>query len=192
MTDMFSEKYWNGKWSEVISKLPNGGKYFFNHRQHGYNIIKSAVARNSSVFDYACGLAIIDAQLRKEKACRVNGCDLSSIAVEYAKKETGGDFRKGSEIFGGPYDYILAIYFLEHITNPASWCAKALKHGKRIIAALPNNFKRAGEHTKMAWTSWKSFYEIFSEFKIERIDEGKYPTTGLHDAFKHPILEIRN
>lgn len=188
--DMFSEKYWNGKWSEVISKLPNGGDYFFNHRQHGYNIIKANIPDGSRVFDFACGLGIIDEQLHREKGCIVSGCDLSSVAAVHVKKKTGGDFRKGSEVFGGPYDVILAIYFLEHIDDPAQWCEDTLGHADFILAALPNNFRRAGEHTKMAWTSWDSFFKIFGDFKLERLDQGKYPVTGLQEAFKHPIVRI--
>lgn len=189
MTDRFSEAYWNQKWTGIISKLPDGGDYFFNHRQYGYDIIKASILDGSRVFDFACGLGIIDRQLREEKKCRVSGCDLSSVAVAHARKITTGDFRKGSTIFGGPYDAILAIQFLEHIDDPVEWCRRALGFGYQILAELPNNFRRTGEHTKMAWTSWENFFELFKEFLIDRLDLDMYPE-NLQGAFKHPVVRI--
>ncbi len=187
--DVFGDPYWNEKWARIISKLPTGGDYHYDLRQPGYNIIKAHIPVGSKVFDFACGLGIIDRQLREEKNCQVNGCDFSAIAVGFAKEITGGDFRVGSSFFGGPYDVVLAIQFLEHIDDPDGWVREALGVAVQVIVQLPNNFKREGEHTKMLWTSEKDFIKLFKGLRVKRLDTGKYPD-GLPSAFKHPTWRI--
>jgi hypothetical protein len=39
----------------------------------------------------------------------------------------------------------------------------------------------------MKWSNWKTFYNLFKEFKIKRIDEGKYPS-NLIGAYRNPIF----
>lgn len=185
----YDSKYYDEKWIPIIKQMPKGGDYRFDLREHGYKIITDMIPNGSNVFDYACGLCYIGKML-KEKGCSVSGCDFSQIAIDYAKSQLGGNFYIGDEI-KGKYDFITAIYFLEHIKDPVSFVNMALFHADTLICALPNNFKKTGEHIDMAWDSQESFDKLFSEFDVKRIDEGKYPSI-LIGAFKHPIWVFKS
>ena len=185
-----NNEFYNDKWTKIINLLPNGGQYRFDIRQHCYNIIKDHIDEKSKIFDYACGLGLIDLQLELQKNCKVYGCDFSDVAIDYinSKIKSKNHFKVTDELFGEKYDYILAIYFLEHIKDPVEWCKEALKAGKKIIAVIPANFNRNGEHVNMQWKDWDSFNELFKGFKMERLDVDKY--SNISTGFQHPIFEI--
>lgn len=186
--NQITDEYFDNKWKAIIPKMPQGGEYLFNLRQHGYDIVKDAISKNSKVFDYACGLGVIDKQLVKEKQCKVSGCDFSKVAIDYCNSNIEGNFKLTDEIFGDNYDYILAIYFLEHIKNPVEWLKECFKKTGKVICVLPNNFRRNGEHIYMQWGNWVEFNNLFKEFKVTRLDnESNYPSQ-LSRAFKHPIF----
>ncbi len=182
--------HYNTKWERIIPQLPDGGDYRFDMRQYGHDIIKDAIPNGSKVFDFACGLGIIGKQLEDEKQCRVNGNDFSDVAISYVQMKCKGDYRKGSEIFGGNYDVIIAIQFLEHIDDPVKWLNDCFKHAPRVICAIPNNFRKIGEHTDMQWNNWESFEHLFNGFIFKRLDLGKYPQ-NISKAYHHPILEFK-
>jgi hypothetical protein len=191
--------YYDRKWIETIKGMPVGGQYRFDIRKHGYKLACDAIPEGSKVFDYACGLGVID-QMLIEKDCVVSGCDFSPVAVDYCKKETGGDFRVTGEIFG-KHDVVIAAYFLEHIKDAWEWVEMALEHAPRVICHLPRNFSHHGEHIDMSWSSWPDFIEKFKQFDFIRLDthdekqidtmndnDIKYPKIG---QFAHPIIEFR-
>jgi hypothetical protein len=178
-------EFYNDKWARVIRALPTGGQYRFDLRQHGYNQIVDAIPAGSRVFDYACGLGIIDKNL-EDKGCKVSGCDFSSVAIDYVNSQCTGTYRVTDEIFGGPYDYIIAIYVLEHLKDPISWVKGCLQKADTVICAIPRDFRHAGEHVDMAWNNWEHFYELFSGFNVEKID--KYGKNM--GAFNHPIIKF--
>lgn len=193
-SDQLSAAHYDRKWREIIAQMPQGGDYCFYMRQYGYDIIKAEIDKCGMVFDYACGLGILTHQIQQELECLCYGCDISEVAAKYARELLGskqsvhvGAHFKGCPILGKKYDYIIATYFIEHIPDPAAWVREALTFGKRVIASIPNNFKRAGEHSLMAWNDWPSFYAIFSEFAVRRIDEGKYHP-WLPAAYHHPTF----
>jgi SAM-dependent methyltransferase len=183
----YNAQYFDRKWESVIRLLPVGGSYRFDLRQYAYDIIKKEIKSGSRVFDYACGLGVIDIQLAKEKNCKVSGCDYSQVAVDYVKKKSRGEFRKTDKVFGDKYDYILAIYFLEHIKNPVEWLNDCFKNTNKAICVIPNDFRQYGEHIDMQWKDWDSFDKLFKGFKVTRLDTGRYPK-GLCRAFNHPIF----
>ncbi len=188
--DWTSSEYFDSKWSEVIPHMPNGGVYRFNLRRHGYNIIRDYIKKDSIVFDFACGLSVMDDILVKEKGCVCFGCDISKVAVQYSHKNINMRVKQTDQIFGDGYDYILALYFLEHIPDPVQWLKESFKRGKEIICMVPNNFNRRDEHKLMQWGNWKEFYELFKDFETERIDIDKYPK-DLKEAFRHPIVTFK-
>jgi len=146
------------------------------------------IPSGSRVFDFACGLAIIDHQLKMRKGCIVSGCDTSDVAINYIKgKMPDADFRVSSEIFGGFYDFVLALHILEHFEKPVEWVRSAFKKSNSIIVIIPSSFSKAGEHKNMQWSNLKEFEELFAEFNIKRVDIGKYPSE-LHPAFKPPVF----
>jgi hypothetical protein len=184
----YNSDYFDTKWMQVIKQLPTGGNYRFDLRKYGYDIIKDYIKSKSSVFDFACGLGIIDIQLEKDKNCKVSGCDYSQVAIDYVNKNTkNGTFKCTDDIFGEKYDYVIAVYYLEHIKNPVEWLDKMFKHTKKVICALPNNFHRHGEHIDMQWGSWDEFDKLFKDYEVKRLDIEKYPDR-LVGAFKHPIF----
>jgi len=191
--------YYDSKWIKTIKGMPTGGEYRFDIRKHGYKLACDAIPDGSKVFDYACGLGVID-QMLIEKDCEVSGNDFSPVAVEYCKKETGGDFRVTPDIWG-TYDVVIAAYFLEHIVDPDQWVEMALKHAPRVICHLPRNFSHHGEHIDMGWKSWPDFKLVFKDYDFIRLDthdeknidtmadvDIKYPKIG---QFAHPIIEFR-
>lgn len=185
---MYSADHYDAFWKAIIKALPKGGSYRFDMRDEGYNIIKDTIPEGSKVFDYACGLGIISIKLSKEKDCSVYGCDWSAVAVEYVNMNiTKGEFRHTDEIFGGKYDYIIVSHFLEHLEKPVEFLSEVFKHTDKAIISLPNNFRHVGEHVNMQWSNWAEFNNLFSDYDIERIDEGKY-TSKTQSAWQHPIF----
>ena len=183
----YTDDYYNKFWEGIIKLLPKGGSYRFDYRQAGFDIIKDVIPNGSKVFDYACGLGHIGIQLAKEKACKVSGCDWSSVAVDYVNKQVGSDTYKVTDKIEGKYDYIIASQYLEHLKDPKSFVKECLAKTKHLIVAIPNNFRRTGEHIDMAWTSWAEFNDMFQEWELERID--KYTSTP--QAWQHPIFIIK-
>jgi 2-polyprenyl-3-methyl-5-hydroxy-6-metoxy-1,4-benzoquinol methylase len=181
-----SPEYYDDKWAKVAKAMPKGGDYRFDQRRNGYKIICDYIGENKRVFDFACGLGVIGGMLG-EQGCQVNGCDYSQFAVNYAVKHYGGDFRCSDKIWGDSYDYIIACYFLEHIKDPVGWLREMLKHGKKVICSIPNDFRRHGEHSDMAWKDWETFYELFSPFDVVRIDEDKWESSTQR-AWRHPTF----
>jgi len=186
---LYDDKYFDAKWNKIIPFLPKGGDYRYDLRSYGYQIIIDHIGPNKRVFDFACGLSIIGTKLARN-GCFVSGCDISPVAVQWCKEKVSSDYRIGEDVFGGPYDYVVATYFLEHIPDPVFWIKKALRVAPAIICSLPNNFSRTGEHSLMAWNSWETFNKLFNCFEVERIDDGKYPPK-LCGAYKHPTIEFR-
>jgi len=197
MNNETTVEYFNHKWTQIINKLPVGGQYRYDLRQYAYDIVKDNIKDNSVIFDYACGLGTIDLQLKQEKDCKVYGCDYSSVAIDYInKKLKTNNFKVTDKVFksGKKYDVLLAVYFLEHIINPAEKVKEFLTYSKKVIAVIPNDFNRHGEHINMAWNSWDTFYNIFNDFRVKRLDiidkKSKYPD-NLTRAFKHPVVEFK-
>ena len=183
-----SPEYYDGKWQDVIKQMPRGGEYRFDQRKNGYNIIASHIGKNQRVFDYACGLGVIDKML-EDQGCFVAGCDYSKVAVDYVNKHVTGDFKTGDKIWG-EHDYIIACYFLEHITNPVEWLTECLKHAPSVICSIPNNFNKTGEHSDMQWECWDDFNELFKEFTVTRLDYDKWER-GTNRAWQHPTFEFK-
>jgi hypothetical protein len=185
--DFTSVEYFNKKWLKVIQGMPSGGDYAFQYRKYGYEIIANFIKQGSKVFDFAAGLGVFSQLIKEKRDCIVAGNDFSNVAMDYAKEITGGDFRTTGEIFGGPYDYVVANYFLEHIADPCKWLDDCFNFAPYVICSIPNNFRKVGEHVDMQWSNWEEFAKVFKKYKWYRIDEGQY-YTQLHHAYKHPIL----
>lgn len=162
-------EYFDSKWRKIISKTPQGGEYHFYMRQYGYDLIKKEIPNNSVVYDYACGLGVIDKQLIEGKKCVCDGCDFSKIARKYA---TEGGMRRviKSGFLQCPdkdkYDYIFAIYFIEHISTPVEWLTEALRYGRKVVITIPNDFIKKGEYINMQWNSWETFFALFKDFNL--------------------------
>ena len=187
MKENYNAEYFDKKWIKVITNMPEGGDYRYDLRQHGYDAIKNLIPDGSSVFDFACGLGVIDIQLAKEKNCKVAGCDWSKVAIDWTNGKVKGDFRQTGYIFGNKYDFIIAVYFLEHIDNPVEWLDNCFAHTDTVICALPNNFRKCGEHSLMQWESWSEFKHIFCKYDIEILKDNDIYPSGLVGAYKHPL-----
>ena len=181
-------EYWNTKWARIVKQLPTGGEYKYDLRQYQYDVVMDNIPSGSRVFDFACGLGIIDYQLKMRKGCIVSGCDTSDVEINYMKgKMPDTDFRVASEIFGDFYDFILALHILEHFEKPVEWLENAFKFTNTVIVVIPSSFSKAGEHKNMQWSNLKEFENLFVDFKIKRVDIDKYPVK-LHPAFKPPVF----
>ncbi len=172
--ERYGEAWWDNYW-----KKP----YNLRKRQPSYDNVKRLIPPKSSVFDFACGLATISLQLKREKGCKIGGCDLSS---EVIKQIDLPGFYVGDSI-KGHYDYLIVSHFLEHITNPAEFIEYCKQHTKNVIIVIPSNFRRTKEHQVMQWRSLAEFEALIPD--AERI-ETDYPP-GLQDAFKCPIYIVR-
>jgi len=181
--------HYDKKWLDIIALMPKGGAYAFDKRQAGYDIIKGIIPYGSTIFDYACGLGIIDIQLEREKNCTCHGCDFSPVAIEYVKDKCkcADNWRVSENFWGYDYDAVIGVYILEHLEKPVEWIKTALILAPSVIVAIPNNFNKRGEHINMAWKSWDGFRELFKDFKFRRVDkyDKKVPI-----PYRHPILEF--
>lgn len=175
----FNKDWWNGFW------LRHGSQDGYNllRRQYSYNVAKSLIPVESSVFDYACGLATISLQLEKEKHCKIAGCDISLEVIKKVNKKT---FYVGDTITGY-YDYIIISHFLEHITNPEECVEHCKEHGKNIVIIIPNNFRKAKEHCLMKWSSFEEFEALIKG--AQRV-KTNYPD-ALENDFKAPVYLIK-
>jgi hypothetical protein len=176
-------EHYNKKWERIIAKMPNGGEYNFHLRKYGYQCIVDYIGTGKKVFDYASGVAVLS-QMVKEAGNTVTGCDTSDVAIKWCKDNISKDFYVGEKI-EGKYDYIIASQFIEHLKDPIEWINSALTHCNELVIAIPNNFRKSGEHIDMAWRNWDEFYNLFNRFKPRRIDN--YPS-DLSNAFQHPIF----
>jgi 2-polyprenyl-3-methyl-5-hydroxy-6-metoxy-1,4-benzoquinol methylase len=186
--DQCSVEHYNQKWEECIKRLPTGGSYAFQYRQYGHDVVKSLIPDGSRVFDYACGLGIIDIQLEREKNCIVAGCDFSDVAIKFVQSQVVNPhaFTVGDQFHGDEYDFILAIQFLEHIKHAREWVEECLVRAPKLICVLPNNYLRHGEHIDMAWGSFEEFEALFKGITHTWV-KTNYPS-HLHSAWRHPIV----
>ena len=82
----YDANYYDKKWQRVISGMPNGHDYRFDLRSYGYNLIIDQIKPDSKVFDYACGLSVLGKMIKDKTRSKVNGCDFSKVAVDYAAR----------------------------------------------------------------------------------------------------------
>lgn len=185
MSDHNAE-YYDQKWRQVLAQMPTGGEYRFDLRAAGYKIISDHIGHGKRVFDFACGVSILGDFLRTN-GCSVDGCDWSPVAITYAKR-AGGKWIVGNTV-EGEYDFIVATYFLEHIPFPEEWLNKMFKHAPKVICSIPNNFRKVGEHSEMAWKDWEEFHLKFGKYGLERLDVLKYDSR-IPAAWQHPTFEF--
>lgn len=185
----YDNTYYDTVWANVIKLLPVGGPIRFDMRQYIYSEVMKHVPEGSKVFDYACGLGLIDIRLEKEKGCKCYGCDFSAVAVEYVNMNIKrGEFRHTSELFGDWYDVILGIAYMEHTNQPRKWVDAMLEHTNKLIVTIPNNYRQQGEHYLMQWSNWGEFVSILRGLKWKRVDN--YQDKNHHQAWKSPIIII--
>jgi 2-polyprenyl-3-methyl-5-hydroxy-6-metoxy-1,4-benzoquinol methylase len=182
-----TEDMFDDKWTSIISKLPTGGDYRFDQRKCSYNIIADYIGTGKNVFDYACGLSVLG-RIIKSRGNRVCGCDFSKVAIDYAKRTVSEGFYQSDQIYG-QHDYIVASQFIEHIDNPVQWINEAFQNTEKLIVSIPNNFHVVGEHHLMQWNSWESFYKLFKDFDMIRVDTPEM-YSSIHPAWAAPIFEV--
>jgi 2-polyprenyl-3-methyl-5-hydroxy-6-metoxy-1,4-benzoquinol methylase len=106
-------------------------------------ITKASVAGNN-VLEVGCNTGFILSGLKK-LGYRVTGTDLSTTALEYAKKYYGldsiylSDFPPEHE--SGSFDVLIASHIIEHVLDPRAFvdqCSRFLKPGGICIIRTPN------------------------------------------------------
>ncbi len=172
----FNKGWWDTFWSQPVEQ------WKLDVRQPNYDIVKGLIPTGSSVFDYACGLAIITLQLEREKGCRIAGCDFSRTIIDKIDKES---FYVGDTIHG-EYDYLIISHFLEHVSNPVEVIEHCKQHARRVIIVIPNIFSKSDTRKLMSWGNLEEFQQMFRG--AERV-EAEYPN-DLPDKYKFPIYMI--
>jgi len=86
-----------------------------------------------------------EARKLKEAGFEVTICDISPLAIQFAKKENFKAFECdiAKNPPGGEYDYIFALEVLEHLVNPLAAIRNlivALKDSGTMVISLPNEF----------------------------------------------------
>lgn len=101
------------------------------------------IDKNSLVLDIACGDSPLLLTLKKEKNCRVEGFDISSLIIKEQNKVgvsalvvdiSSDDFELDKN-----YDFIILSEVLEHLVFPEKLLAKLKGHAKYLIISFPNS-----------------------------------------------------
>lgn len=150
----------NDKKNKLLN-INNINKYYdnsfhvdLNDNNESHAIIVNNIKDKSVVLDVGCAQGLIGEALKKYKNCEVDGIELDSKAIEYAKKannynklysfditdvsnkEYKSFFKKNKK-----YDYILFPDVLEHLLYPIEVLfefGKLLKDDGNMIISLPN------------------------------------------------------
>jgi len=143
-----SGKFWDGFYSEnEESSLAARRQIYYEH------VDRYLEDGKHSLLDIGCGFGNGLAYIQSQKHdYNLNGCDLSSIAIEKAQKYHRDinffvfDIYKDS--LNKLYDYILIIETLEHIEKPYKQIDKILKFCNRLIISMPymSTLKKDPEH----------------------------------------------
>ncbi len=167
--------------NEIISKknplgyLANKEAVYFSIRE----ILENNVAKEAQILEVGSGLGYLTYAIR-ERGFNIVGLDISSDAVEQAKKKFG-DYFICEDIFQyvknneGRFDTIILTEVIEHISNPTGFCdtlLKLLKNGGQLIITTPNKSSFSSEEiwetelppVHLTWFSETSF-KILAEQK---------------------------
>lgn len=110
-------------------------------------VVPKHVPMHSYVLDYGCGWGTFSEILHEERACRVDGIDVSSNAIALAKDFIGE--RQGLSfsttpiqgIESGSYDVVVSTEVIEHTHNPGVYlreCNRVLRPEGYLVISLPN------------------------------------------------------
>jgi len=103
------------------------------------------VITGEKILDIGCGSGILVGKLSKAGYI-AHGVDWSQPAIEYAKRNTVGEYTVADINYGmtdikGKYDMVVASHILEHIENPDMFfkeIRRVLKPYGYIVVAVPN------------------------------------------------------
>ncbi len=120
--------------------------------------VRNILTAHSVILDIGCGNGSFLAQIRREFGCAIHGVDISTAAVEVAKKQFGLDIFCG-QITDSPYssdtfDMITAWSCIEHVPDPMEVARKAwslCKPGGWFILKTPNSAGLAAILFKDKW-----------------------------------------
>ena len=138
------ETYYDRVWRQKLS-LPHYANLDARWRSR-WQFAADCVAPESSILDVACGDGIFGQILRRDKACRVVGLEISSYARQRAR-ERGLEVKRcdiSQEDFpveDSSFDAASLLCCLEHIFDPGHalrQAARAVKPGGKVLVTLPN------------------------------------------------------
>lgn len=173
---IYNKRWWNDFYRKPVSKTKLAYRYPY------YDVVTSLIPPGASVFDYACGLAIIPLKLEREKGCIIAGCDFSEVMIRKINRPT---FYAGAEI-KGYYDYVILSQFLEHVTNPLELVEHCQNHADTVLITVPNVSGTTPHHDLCAWRDLAELERMLPKAKRVHVS---YPSQvkALH---RYPIYTI--
>lgn len=187
-----------------------GETYFHNNESGvvGYtdyiadetNIRKTAIRRLRHVeqyiqpgklLDVGCAMGFFIDEASK-RGWQVQGLDVSSFAVEYAKSNFGLDARHGSltelDFPAGNYDMISLWDVIEHVPDPTAYIRRAaelLRSGGVLVLATPDVDSLPARLAGKRWVGYKLSEEHIYYFSVETL------TRMLNDA-GFDVINVRH
>ena len=176
--DINTQRTYDELWSQERS-APRYDRFY----PIAFNKLVQMIPRNSKVIDIGCGLGILMARLRTEKACEVLGIDISKEAISalYEKGMRGVVAHVPPiPICSDSADIVIATEVLEHVRSPKVFLKemlRILKPNGTIFITVPE--AALGPNTER-YHIWK-----FSENSIFKLFK------GLKDVSTIEIVKVK-
>lgn len=116
-------------WDEVYKGIWAGNARYRGVHEDNKFIASQIVQSGAKVLDVGCGDGELLHQISLQKDCELNGCDITPIGIEYAKKLVpNAHFEviptEPKELPFSNIDLLLCIQTIEHLENPAAYVEK--------------------------------------------------------------------
>ncbi|MBK1895856.1 methyltransferase domain-containing protein [Chryseobacterium sp. YIM B02567] len=112
--------------------------------------------KNKKVLDFGCGSGY-GTHMLSENADSITGVDISSEAIDYAKKEFSSSnlrFKTISELKNEKFDVITSFQVIEHVPDDREYTAnlkKMLNPGGVLIISTPDKKHRLFKYIQQPW-----------------------------------------
>jgi 2-polyprenyl-3-methyl-5-hydroxy-6-metoxy-1,4-benzoquinol methylase len=173
-------------WDNKITKDRYQLEHYYMYRDKIEIVSKYLVHKKGSLCDIGFGWAKLEAKINKLDGLEVFGVDISTKAVDYARKNLNGSYRVGN-ILHLPYknrkfDIVIALDILEHIVPSKVILAynevrRVLKNNGELVISVPINEnleavikkrKNFAGHVRMYTSSLINAELRLAGFKIKR------------------------
>ena len=157
-------------WNEVYKGIIAGNPRYRGVHEDNKFIANQIIVSGTKVLDVGCGDGELLHQISLQKSCDLNGCDITSVGIEFAKKNVPtAHFEvippEPKELPFSDIDTLLCIQTIEHLENPAEYIEKwkkSLKPTGQMFLIIPYRLS-SEDHTGLF--GLKELEELLFEVK---------------------------